>query len=211
MAIMEAPVPAAATTGGQYRRPIIVAAIGMTAREGWSAVTMARLAESVGISRQTVYNEVGSKSALAELMVTHERDRFLTLVDSAFDRNPENLPEAVYDAVRSVLDHAGDNVLLHAVASATHGADTELLPLLTTRAGSLINEVSALLVTRIAEYRTGLADDRVAVLVDMLVRAVLSHVMQPSDTPPRTADGLAWVAARVVGQAGDTPLRHSAH
>jgi hypothetical protein len=27
---------------------------------------------------------------------------------------------------------------------------------------------------------------------------VLSHVMQPSDTPARTADGIAWVARRIM-------------
>jgi hypothetical protein len=37
---------------------------------------------------------------------------------------------------------------------------------------------------------------------------VLSHVMQPSDTPARTADALAWVAARVLGVDATPPLRH---
>jgi len=32
----------------------------------------------------------------------------------------------------------------------------------------------------------------------MVVRVVLSHVMQPSGTPADTADGIAWIAARVL-------------
>ena len=36
----------------------------------------------------------------------------------------------------------------------------------------------------------------------MVVRVVLSHVMQPSDSPDRTADDLAWIAARVLGDGG---------
>ena len=34
--------------------------------------------------------------------------------------------------------------------------------------------------------------------IDMVVRVVLSHVMQPSGTPAETAADIAWVAARVL-------------
>ena len=46
---------------------------------------MARLAEEVGVSRQTVYNEVGTKPGLAEAMILSELDRFLGVVNRAFD------------------------------------------------------------------------------------------------------------------------------
>ncbi|WP_253854514.1 TetR/AcrR family transcriptional regulator [Prauserella alba] len=210
MVIMGETLAAASAAGGQYRQPIVVAAIEITAHEGWSAVTMARLAESVGVSRQTVYNEVGSKAALAEAMVGHELDRFLALVRGAFDRHPHDLPGAVFDAVRGVLDLAGDNVLLRAVASATHGADTELLPLLTTRAEALITEATAILTERVRSYPSGASSEQLDVVVDVVVRAVLSHVMQPSDTPERTADGLAWLVRRALGDgAAGPPLRYA--
>ena len=32
----------------------------------------------------------------------------------------------------------------------------------------------------------------------MVVRVVLSHVMQPSDTPAATAGDIAWIAERVL-------------
>jgi AcrR family transcriptional regulator len=195
--------------GGQHRRPIIAAAIELTARSGWSAVTMARLAELVGVSRQTVYNEIGSKTMLAEAMVSQELDRFLSVVATAFDRHPDDLVEAIYDAARAVLELADDNILLRAIASATHGTDTELLPLLTTQAETLLTEAKAMLVSRVLTYRPALTDEQVAVVIDLVVRAVLSHVMQPSDTPARTADALAWVAARVLGVPADPPLRRT--
>jgi AcrR family transcriptional regulator len=195
--------------GGQHRRPIVTAAIELTAKSGWQAVTMARLAELVGVSRQTVYNEIGSKAALAEAMVAHELDRFLSVVGAAFDRHPEDLVEAIYDAVRAVLELADDNALLRAIVSATHGSAPELLPLLTTDAGALLAQAKAMLADRVAAYRPPLGDDRVAVVIDLVVRTVLSHVMQPSDTPAHTADALAWVAARVLGVEAAPPLRHT--
>ena len=62
------------------RDRIVAAAVEMTTSSGWAAVTMARLADAVGVSRQTVYNEVGSKPALAEAMVLEELTRFLGVV-----------------------------------------------------------------------------------------------------------------------------------
>ncbi len=37
--------------------------------------------------------------------------------------------------------------------------------------------------------------------IDVVVRAVLSHVMQPSDSPARTADDITWLVGRVLGAA----------
>ncbi|WP_116201091.1 TetR/AcrR family transcriptional regulator [Amycolatopsis circi] len=197
------PVPA----GGQYRQPIITAAIELTAKSGWSAVTMARLADLVGVSRQTVYNEIGSKTALAEAMISHELRRFLAVVSTAFDRHPDDLVEAIYDAVRAVLELADDNILLRAIASATHGTDNEFLPLLTTRAGTLLTEAKAVLLDRVRSYAPPLDDGQLTVVMDLVVRTVLSHVMQPSGTPAETADGLAWVATRVLGTAPSASMR----
>lgn len=204
---MTAALPAT-PEGGQHRQPIITAAIELTVRTGWPSVTMARLAEVVGVSRQTVYNEIGSKPALAEAMVAHELDRFLSVVTAAFDRHETDLVEAIYDAVRAVLELADDNAFLRAIASATHGTASELLPLLTTEAGTLLTRAKAMLAGRVAAYRLPFADEQIAAVIDIVVRTVLSHVMQPSDTPARTADSLAWVAARVLGVDATPPLRH---
>src|SRR6478752_8978042 len=104
------------------RDRIVEAAVATTTESGWSAVTMAAIAERVGVSRQTVYNEVGTKQGLAEAMILHELDRFLGVVTVAFDHHPDDLVAAIREASREVLVLAHDNLLLHAVVSATHGA-----------------------------------------------------------------------------------------
>jgi AcrR family transcriptional regulator len=195
-------VPATASTadrhGASLRERILAAAVAMTTARGWSAVTMGALADEVGVSRQTVYNEVGAKPALAEAIILHELDGFLGVVTRAFDDHPEDLVEAIRAATRQVLELAEDNKLLHAVVSATHGADTELLPLLTTHAHSLLAAAKLVVAERVAPYDVGLVGPRLDAGIDMIVRVVLSHVMQPSGTPASTADDLAWIAARVL-------------
>ena len=180
------------------RQRIVAAAVELTTTEGWAQVTMSRLAERVGVSRQTVYNEIGNKPALAEAMILAELERFLAVVESAFDRHPGDLPEGIRAAAGGVLEHAQDNRLLHAVVSATHGADTELLPLLTTHAQSLLAAAKLVVAERVAPYDLPLDRARLEAAIDMVVRVVLSHVMQPSGSPDQTAADIAWIAARVL-------------
>lgn len=180
------------------RQRIVAAAVELTARSGWSSVTMGRLADAVGVSRQTVYNEIGSKPALAEAMVLTELGRFLSVVERAFDDHPDDVVDAIRSAVLGVLELAQDNALLRAIVSATHGAETDLLPLLTTQAESLLTAAEGLIAERLAAYSLPLDGREVDIVVDVVVRIVLSHVMQPSGTPAQTADDIAWVVARVV-------------
>ncbi|GCD90110.1 TetR/AcrR family transcriptional regulator [Nocardioides sp. LS1] len=180
------------------RERVVDAAVALTTEVGWAQVTMARIADRVGVSRQTVYNEVGTKPGLAEAMILHELDRFLGVVNVAFDDAPTDLVGAIRGATRGVLELAQDNPLLHAVVSATHGADTELLPLLTTHAESLLAAAKIVIKDRIEPYALALDDEHLEAAIDMVVRVVLSHVMQPSASPADTSDDIAWIAARVL-------------
>lgn len=201
------------------RERVVHAAVRLTADIGWAQVTMAGIAEQVGVSRQTVYNEIGTKPRLAEAMIAAELDRFLAVVSLAFDAHPpgdgtEPLVAAIRQASGSVLELAQDNQLLHAVVSATHGADTELLPLLTTHAHPLLEAAKAVLVERVSTYDVAVARPQLLVVVDMVVRVVLSHVMQPSATPTETAESISWIAGRVLAppepQAAAAAARASA-
>ena len=185
------------TSVATLRERIVAAAVEATLARGWSQVTMARLADAVGVSRQTVYNEVGGKPALAEAMVLAELERFLGLVTQAFDDHPDDLVAAIEAATTGVLHLARGNDLLKAVVSATHGADTELLPLLTTHAESLLESAKLVVAERVRTYDVPL-DEHLDPAIDMVVRVVLSHVMQPSGSPEATAADLAWIASRVL-------------
>jgi len=75
---------------------------------------------------------------------------------------------------------------------------TELLPLLTTQAGSLLAASREVLRGRLRH----LVDERdsadLDTAIDAVVRLVLSNVMQPSGSPAATADEIAWVAGRLL-------------
>jgi len=181
-----------------WRERLVAQAADLTRSGGWAAITMAKLADRVGVSRQTVYNEIGSKRQLAEAMIMHELEVFLQAVDAAFEENPDDLGEAIREAAARVLEMAAANPLLHAVLSASHGAESDLLPLLTTQVEPLIEAAHGLVRRHLDTYDHGLDPDRIDPLVDMVIRLVLSHVTAPSTSPRETADNIAWIAKRVL-------------
>jgi AcrR family transcriptional regulator len=177
---------------------VVAAAAALTLEVGWSGVTMGKLAHRAGVSRQTVYNEVGSKPQLAEDMVLAELSKFLAEVDVAFDRHPTDLIAAIREAARGVLELARTNALLQAVVSRSYGGETELLPLLTTRNDALVLAATQAVQARIGAYPIEIDERHLDAAVDMVVRLVLSHVIHPIATPAATADDIAWIASRTL-------------
>jgi AcrR family transcriptional regulator len=177
---------------------VVAAAAELTLEVGWAGVTMGKLADRVGVSRQTVYNEVGSKPQLAEEMVLAELAKFLAVVDEAFDTQPDDLVEAIRSASRGVLELARRNALLQAVVSASYGAETELLPLLTTRNDALVQTATETVRARVSAYTLPIDERYLDAAIDMVVRLVLSHVVHPVGEPDATADDIAWIVSRTL-------------
>jgi AcrR family transcriptional regulator len=192
---------AGTSTPPSTRDRILASAIELLTESGWQSITMARLAERAGVSRQTVYNEIGSKPELADAVVLDELGRFLAVVDEGFDRHPRSLSAAVHVAVLGVLERARDSAIMVAIVSSTTGADTELLPPLTTRSTSLLETARAVVATRLSTYDVTVDDRTRDAAIDVLVRTVLSHVMQPSGPPVQSAAGIADVIAGALTAA----------
>ena len=181
------------------RDRIVAAAVEMTTSSGWAAVTMARLADTVGVSRQTVYNEVGSKPALAEAMVLGELARFLGIVERAFDAEPDDLTDAIERSVRDVLD------LRPRQHPAPRGRQRD--PRRRHRAAPAADHQRRLAARRgqggrrapaSRRYDPGIDPAHLEPAIDMVVRVVLSHVMQPSSSPEETGADIAWLAGQVL-------------
>lgn len=187
----------ASAYAGPVRDRLLDAAAEITCGPGWSTITMARLADAAGVSRQTVYNEVGSKAGLAEALIMRELDRFLAVVEQEL-ASGDDVVDAIKRTAYAVLTRAADNPLLHAVLSASHGAGNDLLPLLTSHSENLVGAATAVVRAHIGRFDLDIDPVELEASIDGVVRLVLSHVMQPGDTPARTADHLAWLVGRVL-------------
>ncbi|NGO10772.1 TetR/AcrR family transcriptional regulator [Streptomyces sp. HC44] len=65
------------------RESLLDAAYTALARRPWSTVRMVDVAAVAGVSRQTLYNEFGSKEGLARALVRREADAYLAGVERA--------------------------------------------------------------------------------------------------------------------------------
>lgn len=178
---------------------LLDAAQAMTVASNWSDVTMARIAEAAGVSRQTVYNEFGSKPDLAAELVMRELGRFLDVVRSRL-RDEDDVVDGIRAACEGALTLAESSPLLRAVLSSIHQRDNDLVPLLTTESQGIIDTARLTVVDVIRERHTalGLSDVELDIAADAVVRLVLSHVMRPSVSSAEAADQIAWIARKIL-------------
>lgn len=188
----------AAEPHGPLRERIIESAADLTTRRGWPSLTMSGVAAAAGVSRQTVYNEVGSKPQLAQAVVMRELADFLAIVNRAFDRHPDDPVAAIREAVSDILESADRNPLVREILSGTSEVNADLLPLLTTRSGDVLEMAHDVVLARLRPLTRHLDDSHRNAAVDVIVRTVLSHVTRPVMRPEAAADDVAWAAGRML-------------
>lgn len=167
----------------QMRDAFLDAAKDITVTDGWHRLRMAAVAARLGVSRQTLHSEFGTREALGQALIMRETQRFLDGVAECLQRHPGSLGRAVCEAVRYTLDRAADDPLLHTVLTSARGGDDSLLPLLTTRSEPVLHAATAALRAHAAEHYPDLDPERVAAVVDNVVRLTVSHVVLPVDPP----------------------------
>ncbi|MFF9087066.1 TetR/AcrR family transcriptional regulator [Streptomyces sp. NPDC014991] len=108
------------------RESLLDAAYTALTRRPWSAVRMVDVAVSAGVSRQTLYNEFGSKEGLARALVRREADGYLAGVERALGSAAEPRDRLTATAEWTAVA-ARENALVRAMLT---GCWTERLPAL---------------------------------------------------------------------------------
>jgi AcrR family transcriptional regulator len=106
------------------RESLLDAAYTALARRPWSAVRMVDVAAAAGVSRQTLYNEFGSKEGLARALVRREADGYLAGVERALATHSD-ARERLTATAEWTAATAKDNALVRAMLT---GCWSERLP-----------------------------------------------------------------------------------
>jgi AcrR family transcriptional regulator len=181
----------------QLRELLVSAARELTIAGGWAGVRMADVADSAGVSRQTVYNEFGDKKGLAEALARREVTRFAEGVRRNLFAHGPDVRAAGRATVLHVLTSAARDPLIKAVLTSARGGSDELLPYLTTRAGLALEAAGVVLREWAAAHLPHLDARTVATGADAIARLTVSHVVLPSAPPDDTAATLAEVFVRL--------------
>ncbi|KFG73801.1 TetR/AcrR family transcriptional regulator [Streptomyces mutabilis] len=108
------------------RESLLDAAFTALARRPWPAVRMVDVAAAAGVSRQTLYNEFGSKEGLARALVRREADGYLAGVERALTGDgPGTHRERLTATAEWTVSAARENALVRAMLT---GCWSERLP-----------------------------------------------------------------------------------
>jgi AcrR family transcriptional regulator len=177
------------------RDTVLAAVDDLVRSRGWAATTMSDVAAATGVSRQTVYNEFGSRAALVEAYVSREIEALIAEVAAAVRANADNAHRALRTAFELFLKLASDEpVVKIIVADAEEG---ELVRLLTGLGQTLATERIARLIPEVWP-QVPVADAEL--VAESLARLAISHSLLPGSDPTAVAAGVSRMLAPFVDE-----------
>lgn len=184
------------------RSSLLESARSLLRERRWSQITMAQIAAGAGVSRQTLYNEFGSRTEFVQAFVLHDADRILSGVEAAIEASGGDPYTTIEEAFYVFLTMIADDPLAISVLS---GDDPDnVLRMVTTQGGPVIGIAAARLATAISQTWPQAAEGDVSNLAKMLVRVAISHAMLPDGDDLRgsacaVAELLTPFAERALG------------
>jgi AcrR family transcriptional regulator len=149
---------------------------------------MSDVAAAAGVSRQTVYNEFGSRQALVERYVTREIESLVTEVEVAVRTGSHDAHAALQAAFGLFLKLASDEPVVQIIVADAEGG--ELIRMLTGLGRSVATgRIAALIV----EVWPQVSAPDAELLAESLVRLAISHALLPTSNPQDTATAVARV------------------
>lgn len=195
-------VPYAVAARALLRDTLLDGALDLLRQRTWAEITMADVAAAAGVSRQTLYSELGSRDALAQALVLREADRFVAEVEGAVEANLHDPAAAIAAAFDVFLTAAADNPLVAAVVS---GGDDSLLPYVTTQGEPVVAQATERLAAVIAAGWPRVDKQAIDLLAECVVRLAISFAALPTGPAGITADSVATLLGpyleRLVAEA----------
>jgi AcrR family transcriptional regulator len=158
---------------------------------------MSDVAAAAGVSRQTVYNEFGSRQALVEAYVIREIEALVTDVETLVRGGSHDAHAALKAAFGLFLRLASDEPVVRIIVSDAEGG--ELIRLLTDVGRAVATGRIATLIIEVWPQVT-IADAEM--LAETLVRLAISHALLPTADPATTAASVT----RLIGPFVDEIL-----
>lgn len=171
----------------------------------WPAVTMADVARISGVSRQTVYNEFGSRHGLAQAYAIRLATDFASVVGAALTESDGDLNAGLHEGFGRFFNQSAADPLIGSLQRGE--AKPDLLRLITTDAGPLITTASAMIAEALSTSWVGLADDDALPIARAIARMALSYVAMPPEGDRDVAADLAAVMAPAIAVARERTLR----
>jgi AcrR family transcriptional regulator len=158
-------------------------------KRDWSSITLSDVASAAGISRQTIYNEFGSRQGLAQGYALRLADRLVDAVDDAIQGNVGDIYAAFLQGFRAFFAESASDPLVISLLTGTTKPD--LLQLITTDSAPIITRCSDRLTSSFVHSWVRTSEEDAGVLARAIVRLAMSYVSMPPEADHDVARDLA--------------------
>ena len=155
----------------------------------WSSITLSDVAKVAGISRQTIYNEFGSRQGLAQGYALRLADRLVDAVDEAIENNVGDISAAFLEGFRAFFFESASDPLV--ISLLTGVAKPDLLQIITTDSAPIIARASSRLTESFIHSWVQTSEEDAGVLARAIVRLAMSYVSMPPEADHDVAADLA--------------------
>ncbi|GJF14655.1 TetR family transcriptional regulator [Mycolicibacterium cyprinidarum] len=171
----------------------------------WSSITLSDVAKAAGISRQTIYNEFGSRQGLAQGYALRLADRLVDQINDAIKDNVGDVHAAFLQGFRDFFAESAADPLVISLLSGTSKPD--LLQIITTDSAPIISRCSTRLTQSFMESWVATSEEDAGVLARAIVRLAMSYVSMPPEANHDVARDLARLMSPFAERYGvlDTP------
>lgn len=171
----------------------------------WSSITLSDVARAAGISRQTIYNEFGSRQGLAQGYALRLADRLVDAVADAIVGNVGNIHAAFLEGFRAFFAESASDPLV--ISLLTGVAKPDLLQIITTDSAPIISRCSERLTATLMNSWVRASEEDSGVLARAIVRLAMSYVSMPPEADHDVARDLARLMTPFAERYGviDTP------
>jgi AcrR family transcriptional regulator len=155
----------------------------------WSSITLTDVAKVAGISRQTIYNEFGSRQGLAQGYALRLADRLVDQIEDAINGNVGDMYAAFLQGFRDFFTESAADPLVISLLTGTTKPD--LLQLITTDSAPIIVRCSQRLTESFMNSWVRTSEEDAGVLARAIVRLAMSYVSMPPEADHDVARDLA--------------------
>ncbi|ORX17642.1 TetR family transcriptional regulator [Mycobacterium xenopi] len=182
-------VPYAEASRALLRDSVLDAMRELLLARDWSAITLADVARAAGVSRQTIYNEFGSRQGLAQGYALRLADRLVDLVEQAIHDNVGDIYAAFLYSFRAFFTESAADPLV--ISLLTGVAKPDLLQLITIDSGPILTHCSQRLTSLFMHSWVRASEHDAGILARAIVRLAMSYVSMPPEADHDVAADLA--------------------
>ncbi|WP_165643813.1 TetR/AcrR family transcriptional regulator [Mycobacteroides abscessus] len=189
-------MPYAEAARALLRESVLDALGDLLRQRDWSAVTMSDVSRRAGVSRQTLYNEFGSRQGLAQGYALRLAHRLVDAVGDAIYAHVGDIHGALHSGFADFFAESAADPMV--ISLLTGEAKPELMRIVTVDSALIVVPASARLTESFMNSWVAASQEDASILARSIVRLAMSYVSMPPESDHDVALDMARLLSPFV-------------